>query len=63
MLDAARLLPDEWIRSSAGIGTPEEIVTLLRRYFEAGVDEICLHGSSPAQNAAVIDAWRKARRV
>jgi probable F420-dependent oxidoreductase len=63
MLDAARLLPEEWIRSSAGIGTPDDIVALLRRYFEVGVDEICLHGSSPAQNAAVIDAWRKATKV
>lgn len=59
MVDAARLLPAEWIRSSAGLGTPDEIVALLRRYFEIGVDEICLHGSSPAQNAAVIDAWRR----
>jgi probable F420-dependent oxidoreductase len=63
MIDAARLLPEEWIRSSAGIGTPGEIVKLLRRYFEAGVDEICLHGSSPAQNAPVLDAWRAARRA
>lgn len=61
MVDAAKLLPDEWIRSSAGIGSPDEIVGLLRRYFDVGVDEICLHGSSPAQNAAVLEAWRRSR--
>jgi 5,10-methylenetetrahydromethanopterin reductase len=61
MVDAASLLPEEWIRSSAGIGTPDEIVALLRRYFEAGVDEVVLHGSSPAQNAPVLDAWRRSR--
>lgn len=61
LVDAARLLPDEWIRSTSGIGKPSEIVTRLREYFAAGVDEICLHGSSPAQNRSVLDAWRRAR--
>ncbi len=62
MLDAAKLLPDEWIRSSAGLGSPSEIVPLLQRYFDAGVDEICLHGASPAQNTPVLEAWKRARR-
>ena len=61
MVDAARLLPEEWIRSTAGIGTPSEIVALLNRYFDAGLDEVILHGSSPAQNRPVLDAWRKAK--
>jgi alkanesulfonate monooxygenase SsuD/methylene tetrahydromethanopterin reductase-like flavin-dependent oxidoreductase (luciferase family) len=60
MIDAAKLLPEEWIRSSAGLGSPQEIVALLDRYFEVGVDEICLHGSSPLQNASVLEAWRRA---
>jgi len=60
MVDAARLLPDEWIRSTAGLGTPSEIVNRLDEYFAVGVDEICLHGSSPGQNRSVLDAWRRA---
>jgi alkanesulfonate monooxygenase SsuD/methylene tetrahydromethanopterin reductase-like flavin-dependent oxidoreductase (luciferase family) len=61
MMDPARLVPDEWMRSTCAIGTPQECVEQLRAFREAGVDELALYGSTPSENAAVIAAWREAQ--
>ncbi|MDQ1497210.1 MAG: hypothetical protein QOD57_2333 [Actinomycetota bacterium] len=63
LIEASRLLPEAWITSAAGIGTPEQCAAKLAEYFEVGVDEICLHGSSPLQNAPVVRAWLQRRRT
>jgi 5,10-methylenetetrahydromethanopterin reductase len=59
MMGPASLLPDEWIRDTCALGTVDECVTNLQRFIDAGADEIATYGSTPAQNAALIAAWRK----
>jgi probable F420-dependent oxidoreductase len=61
LLEASRLVPDEWIDATCAIGSVERCVSKLREYREAGADEIGFYGSTPAENARVIDAWRTAR--
>jgi probable F420-dependent oxidoreductase len=63
LLEVTRLLPDEWMREAAGIGTIEECVASLRRFKDAGADEIALYGSTPEQNAELVDAWAGRSRV
>lgn len=56
----ARGLPREWMVEGAALGSAEECCGRLQEYFDAGVDEIVFHGSSPVQNEALLDAWRAA---
>jgi alkanesulfonate monooxygenase SsuD/methylene tetrahydromethanopterin reductase-like flavin-dependent oxidoreductase (luciferase family) len=58
LTDAATVLPAEWLASSAAVGSPEHCVSRLRDYLAAGADELVLHGSTPDQLPAVIDAVR-----
>jgi probable F420-dependent oxidoreductase len=60
MMDAAALIPDEWMLDSCAFGTPEQCVTNLCRFAEAGAQEIATYGSTPAQNAELLAAWTKA---
>src|SRR5262245_5484371 len=62
MMGPASVLPDEWIHDTCAIGTVDEVVTNLQRFIDAGADEIATYGSTPAQNAAMIAAWRERRR-
>jgi 5,10-methylenetetrahydromethanopterin reductase len=59
MLTPAELIPDEWMHDSCAIGTPEECVTNLQRFIDAGADEIATYGSTPGQNARLIELWAK----
>jgi probable F420-dependent oxidoreductase len=61
MLAPAELIPDEWMHDSCAIGTDEECARNLERFLEAGADEIATYGSTPAQNAGLIEAWRGVR--
>ena len=58
LVEAARLVPEEWCRAAAAIGTAEECVRQVQRYRDAGAHEIDLYGSTPEQNAGFIQAWR-----
>lgn len=58
MLAPAELIPDEWMHDACAIGTPEECTRNLQRFIDAGAHEIATYGSTPAQNAALIAAWR-----
>jgi probable F420-dependent oxidoreductase len=58
MMDVAALIPDEWIHDTCAVGTVDECVAALQRYLDAGADEIATYGSTPAQNAGLIAAWR-----
>jgi probable F420-dependent oxidoreductase len=60
LLDAASLVPDEWMRTSCAFGTAAECAATLRAYREAGADEVATYGSTPGQNAAVLEHWRRA---
>ena len=59
LLDPAALVPDEWMRDANALGTARECVESLRRFRDAGADEVCLYGSTPMQNAEVIARWRE----
>jgi hypothetical protein len=59
MMDAAALIPDEWMLDSSAFGTSEECAASLRRFADAGADEIATYGSTPTQNAGLIAAWKE----
>ena len=58
MLDAAALIPDEWMLDSCAFGTAEECAANLQRFADAGADEITTYGSTPAQNAGLLQVWK-----
>jgi probable F420-dependent oxidoreductase len=53
------VIPWEWILDCSAIGTPDECVTSLQRFIDAGADEVTTYGSTPRQNAPLIAAWRE----
>ncbi|MHB8694510.1 MAG: TIGR03857 family LLM class F420-dependent oxidoreductase [Solirubrobacteraceae bacterium] len=60
LLEASKRVPEEWIQETCAIGSLEQCVSKIREYREAGADEIGFYGSTPMENAALIDAWRDA---
>lgn len=60
LVEAAKRVPDDWIYDTCAIGSVEECVRKIREYRAAGADEIGFYGSSPAENADLIAAWRLA---
>jgi probable F420-dependent oxidoreductase len=61
LLGPASLLPDEWMTESCALGSVHQCVAILRRFREAGADEIATYGSTPAQNAGLASAWAASR--
>ena len=59
LLGPASLIPDEWIAETSGIGSSDNCVATLRKFREAGADEITIYGSTPQHNAKLIAEWRK----
>jgi probable F420-dependent oxidoreductase len=57
MMDAAALIPDEWMLDSCAFGTADQCADNLQRFADAGADEIVTYGSTPAQNAGLLQAW------
>jgi probable F420-dependent oxidoreductase len=53
------VIPWEWVLDCSAIGTPDECVTSLQRFIDAGADEVTTYGSTPRQNAPLIAAWRE----
>ena len=53
------VIPWEWVLDCSAIGTPDECVTSLQRFIDAGADEVTTYGSTPRQNAALIAGWRE----
>jgi hypothetical protein len=58
MMDVAAKVPDAYMQDCSAFGTVEQCVTSLQRFIDAGADEIATYGSTPAQNAGLIAAWR-----
>jgi probable F420-dependent oxidoreductase len=58
MLEPASLVPDQWMLDANALGTVDECVVSMQRWIDAGADEIATYGSTPGQNAALIEAWR-----
>jgi 5,10-methylenetetrahydromethanopterin reductase len=59
LLEPAKIIPDEWMIDTCAIGSVDECVTSLQRFRDAGADEIATYGSTPTQNAKLIEAWRR----
>jgi 5,10-methylenetetrahydromethanopterin reductase len=60
LMEAANLVPDEWMNSSCAFGTAAECTRKLQQFKHAGADEITTYGSTPGQNAGLLAAWRTA---
>jgi 5,10-methylenetetrahydromethanopterin reductase len=58
LMDPASLVPNTWIEESCAIGSVEACAKKLKEFKDAGADEIATYGSTPAQNAALVSAWR-----
>lgn len=61
LLGPAELIPDEWMEDSCALGSVSECVASLRRFREAGADEIVTYGTTPGQNAGLAQAWATER--
>ena len=59
LIEASKRVPDEWVHETSAIGSVDECVRKIREYRDAGADEIGFYGSTPAENAAVVEAWRE----
>lgn len=57
LLGPAALIPDEWMEDSCALGSVSECVESLRRFRDAGADEIVTYGSTPGQNAELARRW------
>lgn len=61
LMEPAKLVPDDWMTESCAIGTVDECVKQLQRFRDAGADEIVSYGSTPKQNAKLLQAWSQRR--
>lgn len=61
LLEPAELLPDAYMEQTCALGTIDNCVRVIERFRDAGADEIATYGSTPAQNAALVAAWRAHR--
>lgn len=59
LAEVAKLVPDEWMYPTSLTGSVDDCVQLMQQYRDAGADEIVFYGSTPQQNAPLIDAWRQ----
>jgi hypothetical protein len=59
MMDVAAKVPDAYMEDCSAFGSADECVSSLQRFMDAGADEIATYGSTPAQNAKLIGAWRE----
>jgi 5,10-methylenetetrahydromethanopterin reductase len=57
LAEPAKLIPDQWMQDSCAIGSVDECLASLRRFRDAGADEIVTYGSTPGQNARLAQAW------
>ena len=63
LLGPASEVPDEWMNESCAIGGVEDCVHTLRRFHDAGADELVTYGSTPNQNRALAHAWSEHRHA
>jgi 5,10-methylenetetrahydromethanopterin reductase len=62
LLGPASLIPDTWMEQTCALGTVDSCVRTLQLFRDAGADELAFYGSTPDQNAALINAWRDRSR-
>jgi 5,10-methylenetetrahydromethanopterin reductase len=63
LIEVAKLVPDEWMYETSLAGPIDDCVQKLQAYRDAGADEISTYGSTPAENAGLIRAWRERTRT
>ena len=63
MMEAAALIPDDWMLDSCAFGTAEDCADNLQRFAAAGAQEITTYGSTPGQNAGLLAAWHQRQGV
>jgi probable F420-dependent oxidoreductase len=51
------VLPAEWIRGVAAVGTASECAARAREYLDAGATQVLLHGSMPADLSGLVAAY------
>lgn len=59
MLSPGELIPDSYMQDSCAIGSAADCVTNLQRFLDAGADEVTTYGSTPQQNAELIELWSR----
>lgn len=58
LMDATDLIPESWITETCAFGSIDSCIRKLLEFKDAGADEIVTYGSTPGQNARLLDAWR-----
>ena len=58
LVEVAEMVPDEWMYTTSLAGSIDDCLATMAAYRALGVDEISTYGTSPAQNADLVDAWR-----
>jgi 5,10-methylenetetrahydromethanopterin reductase len=60
LVEPGRLIPKEWTDATAAIGTPSQCAEFFGRYFDAGADEIILHGVTADRLGPTVEAFARA---
>jgi probable F420-dependent oxidoreductase len=55
--------PREWIETSTATGSAEHCARCVQDRFDAGVDGVVFHASTPANLAPLLDAWSRRRNA
>ena len=63
LAEVATMVPDEWMYPTSLSGSIADCVAKMQDYRDTGADEISFYGSSPAENAKLIAAWREHSRA
>jgi alkanesulfonate monooxygenase SsuD/methylene tetrahydromethanopterin reductase-like flavin-dependent oxidoreductase (luciferase family) len=58
LMEVAKLVPDDWVYGTSLTGSLENCITKMQEYRDAGAHEICFYGSTTAENAGLVRAWR-----
>jgi 5,10-methylenetetrahydromethanopterin reductase len=58
LVEVAKLVPDEWMYPTSLTGSVADCVRRVAAYRDL-VDEVSTYGTSPAQNAALVQAWHE----
>lgn len=58
LAEPARLVPDEWVAQTCAVGAIGDCLATLASFKDAGADELAIYGTTPAENATLIEAWR-----
>jgi len=57
LIDAARVLPDEWLFDTSATGTPSSCAQRIQDFLDAGADEVTLHGTTAEHLEATVRAF------